>query len=713
MDRILRALGAFLLTTVAAPVAVGVTVLASFLYLPLPAALPTPRPGVESQISHVYDDQGNQIAVFRAFETSIPVSRGDIPAVLKQAVVAAEDRRFYKHGGVDVKATLRALWADFRHQGYVQGGSTITQQYVKNAYIGKERTVLRKAREAVLASQLNRKVSKNEILYRYLSTIYLGDGLYGVGAASESYFHKSVRDLTLSEAALLAGLIPAPSRFAPRGNPTDAEANRKRVLQEMFKQHLITFPQLAGADSQGLWFAASGRPPQPATLVYPPEADKGQFPYFVDYVRRYLVAKYGPTMVFRGGLKVETTIDPAMQAAAEKSIAGALSGTTSPLDMSLVAVEPHTGYVKALVGGRDFNASQVNLALGSLGGGTGRQPGSSFKPFVLARAFEEGISPSRVYPAPNQYHIPHCVGPADQCTIRNYEGASFGSATLQTATWKSINTVYAQLTRDVGVPDVAEMAHRLGISTSLYDPKRYGISIGLGAQEVSPLDMASAYSVFANRGQRVEPTPVLKVTDARGHVLEDHTSPQLSRVLSEIVSDNVTAVLRGVITSGTGRAADIGRPAAGKTGTAQEWRDAWFVGYTPALSTAIWMGDADKPRPLLGIKGVSHVAGGTIPAKTWHDFMTQALKDIPVTDFSQPAPIQPIADEARRLERGGFDLGGRRYVAGTPADCDGPCQTGELAPEPQVPESTTTTTSPLGESTGSPPTTGPLPVRPP
>ncbi|HUQ39163.1 MAG TPA: transglycosylase domain-containing protein [Acidimicrobiales bacterium] len=712
MRRLLRALAVFFLCSAAVPIAVTVTILASFIFLPLPAALPDAKPTVASQISHVYDAHGVEIAVFREFEQNIPVRRADIPDFLVKAVIAAEDRTFYSHGGVDLRGSVRALWADLRNRKAVQGGSTITQQYVKNAYVGKDRTLVRKVREAILASQLDRQVDKDEILFKYLSTIYLGDGTYGVGAASESYFRKPVSQLTLSEAALLVGLIPAPSRYAPRGNPVTAEGKRVRVLGRMLALQMITAKDHADAVAQKLWLAAQGPPPPGATVVYPPRQELTRYPYFVDYVRRYLVGKYGPATVFRGGLRIQTTLEPELQEAAEKAVRDGLAGTQHPLEMSMVSVEPPTGYVKALVGGRDFGSSEVNLALGGCyrpaadvpvqvkatcwnnetveGGGSGRQPGSSFKPFVLAAAFAEGFTPARVYAAPNVYRVPGCKT-AKGCEIHNYEGASFGSSDLRRATHKSINTVYAQLINDVGVEPTARMAKRLGVTSAWYSPRVHGLSYALGTVDVSPLDMASAYGVFAARGMRARPTPIVKVVDRTGKVLEDNTQPNPSRALEEVIADNVTDVLRGVITSGTGTRANIGRPAAGKTGTAQEYRDAWFIGYTPTLSTAVWMG-YDRPRPLHNIKGVRNVAGGTIPAGVWKQFMSKALADVPVTEFNEPAPIKPLADALKRKARSGFDPGTRRPLS--PVDYGGPYE--EQVPKPSAtpPTSTTSTTRP-------------------
>ena len=671
--RVLKAVATFLVVALLIPLVTAGTALASIVYLPLPAPpLPTPAPGIESRITHIYDASGAEIGVLRKFDTSIPVTAADIPDVLKQAVVSVEDKRFYSHGGIDPWGALRALWADLRGKRVVQGGSTITQQYVKNVYTSGERTLARKIREAVLASQLDRKVTKAELLYRYLSNIYLGGGAYGIGAAAESYFKKPVNDLNASESAMLAGLISAPSDFEPRSNPTQAETNRVFVLDEMLKQNRIGEVAHDEAVTAHLFFptAEKPKPDGPATIVYPLELQSATQPYYVDYVRRYLTTRYGADLVYRGGLRVETALDPKLQAQAEDSVKKALSGTSPPLEMALVTVEPNTGFVKAMVGGRDFSKSQVNLAIGNCpenyaqppdgplclsGGGSGRQPGSSFKPFTLAKAFEEGIGPGRIYSGPGTYTIPNCHSP--DCTVHNVESGSYGAISLRQATQYSVNTVFAQLIVDVGVKDTAEMAHRLGVTMVDPDGKQpngqpYGASLTLGAAEVSPLDMASAYSVFAARGVQYPATPVVKVTDAHGKVLEDNTKRKGKRVLAEAVADNVTDVLKGVISGGTGTGANIGRPdgSAGKTGSTENNADAWFVGFTPNLSTAIWMGYSDSnQKSLKNIKGVATVFGGTIPASTWKDYMTQALKNAPPADFPKPAALAgDIGAGARR-----------------------------------------------------------------
>jgi penicillin-binding protein 1A len=722
---LVRAFVLFVLCSAAVPLSVTATILATFLFAPLPATIPQPHELAASMVSTVLDGNGDEIGQFHEFEQNIPVKKEDIPFILKQAVISAEDRNFYSHGGVDLRGSMRALVADIRNQGVVQGGSTITQQYVKNAYTGKQRTVVRKVREAILASQIDREFEKDDILFKYLSNIYLGNGCYGVGAAAESYFRKPVSQLSLSEAALLAGLIPAPSRYEPRGNPDVAEQRRQLVLSEMLKQRRITQQQYDEALPQKLWLMADGKPPPgPATVVWPAQQQNNKFPFFVDYVQRYLIAKYGPAKVLRGGLKIQTTLDPDLQRQAEQVVADQLRGTNPGLEMSLVAVEPPTGYVKALVGGRDFVNSQVNLALGGCpriptdsrikvevratcwdgetvgGGGRGRQPGSSFKPFVLATALSKGYSPTKVYPAPPVFHVPGCrPRPGAGCDIGNNEGEGGGHATIRAATVKSINTVYAQMVRDVGCKDTGEMAKKLGIDSAWYSPQFHTCSgtYALGVIDVSPLNMASAYGVFANGGVRMAPTPVLKVIDSDGKVLEDNSKPHGDQVIERVVADNVTDILRGVITGGTGTAANIGRPAAGKTGTTENFTNAWFVGYTPTLSTAVWMGYRDnQTTSLRNIRGVSRVFGGTIPARTWHNFMAAALRDVPVTDFSQPAPIKPLADALNRQARQGIDPGYKSYVDNT--DPGGPYVV-QPAPPTAEPPSTTTTT----EDTGAPP----------
>jgi penicillin-binding protein 1A len=740
-----RTVAVFVICSAAVPVTVVVVILASFIFLPLPAKLPEAKPLEAGQVSRVYDQNGVEIGQFREFEQAIPVRPSDIPLHMKQAVIASEDRNFYAHGGIDVRGSLRALNADLRGGGIAQGGSTITQQYVKNAYLDKDRTISRKVREAVIASQLDRQFDKDDILFKYLDSVSLGNGAYGVGAASETYFRKPVSQINVSEAALLAGLIPAPSRYEPRGrgaggNTLLAESKRQIVLRNMLREGYLTQAQYDEAFAQVIWLEGSTpeRPATPHTIVYQAQSPPTAYPYFMDYVEKYLKGKYGAKKVDTGGLRIQTTIDPKVQAEAERSVAAALKGARqatispgpnpkrpnpkagqpTPLEMGLVAIEPQTGFVKALVGGRDFAASSVNLALGGCyrppdsvpveveatcwaldaedkypkSGGTGRQPGSSFKPFVLATAFEKGVQPTKVYPAPNEYKIPDCKEKKG-CTIGNYEGASFGSADLRKATVSSINTVYAQLIRDVGCKEVGEMVKKLGVASAWYSPQVHTCSgsYALGTLDLSPLEMATGYGVFANRGLRQDTTPIVRVEDRDGNVLEDNRRREPVRAIDEVVADNVTDVLKGVITGGTGKNANIGRPAAGKTGTSQENKNSWFVGYTPTLSTAIWVGYRDEPIPMRNVQGCAQMTGGCLPAKTWKSFMGPALKDVPVTEFSEPAPIKVITDKLSKAARTGIDPGSQRKPSGT--GIGGPYIVGPAAPTAEVPAGATTTTT--------------------
>ncbi|MEY2447846.1 MAG: hypothetical protein QOH79_1322 [Acidimicrobiaceae bacterium] len=368
-------------------------IIGALIFLPLPATLPQPKPILESDVSHVLDTAGNEIAVFKQFETYIKVAPTDIPQVMKDAVVSAEDKHFFDHGGVDIGSTMRALWDDLQNRGAVQGGSTITQQYVKNAFTTGERTIGRKIREAILASQLERTSDKQTILYDYLSTIYFGEGAYGLGAAAQTYFRTAVPELTLSQAALLASVIPAPSKYSPRVAPELAEQRRVLVLDEMLAQGRIDQAAHDAAVAEPVWLAVNGDPPAPATVVYPAQTAQSSQPWWSDYVHNWLeqnlpgCVQGDCPLLDKGGLTVKTTLDPKVQQAAEEEVAKSMGNNDANLQMSLVAVEPPTGYVRAIVGGRDFNSSQYNTGVLF----PGRQTGSSFKPFVLAAALEEGI----------------------------------------------------------------------------------------------------------------------------------------------------------------------------------------------------------------------------------------------------------------------------------------------------------------------------------
>lgn len=687
----------------------------------LPGTVPTPRPSLKAEPSVIYDGYGQKIGEFRQFDLSLPLTPETIPQTMKDAVVAAEDQTFYTNKGIDPQGLLRAAQANLNQGEVVQGGSTITQQLVREKYLSRDRTFERKFNEILLSTRLERdlarelgsdRAAKDQIMFEYLDSVYFGAGAYGLAAAAETYFKKPPQDLTASEAATLAGIIPAPSKYGPRDDLGAAELRRTAVLKEMRDMGFLTAEQLKEELDKQLFNVGFGLPPGPATVVYPAEQQEAaKFPYFVDYVRRYLVDKYGPELVYRGGLQIYTSIDPALQDQAEQAVQQGLGNTQAPLEMSLVSVEPSTGQVKALVGGRDWNASQVNLALG---GTFGMQPGSTFKAYTVAKAFEDGYRPDTLYNAPGVLYVPGCGG---QCAIR---GGSGGAITLAQATANSVNTYFAQLILDLGPNNVAELANRLGVEHITLD-KQYTLGLTLGANEVSPLEMAAGFSVFANHGIKPGATPVAKLLTSDGRVLEDNTQPHGQRVLAAAVADWTTKMLTGVIQGGTGKRADIGRPAAGKTGTAQEYRAAWFVGYTPQLSTAVWMGYADTPRPLRNINGVSSVFGGTIPAATWQRFMKAAHADKPVEQFPEPGLLPAPSSKIRRLPEDAAES-----IATLSQDCNGPCvvaptlttpttrppQCDNLAPDDTVPDecldpSQTTTTRPR---TGAPTTTVAVPT---
>ena len=723
---------ALLAMVVVPPVAVAVAA-GTLLYAPLPAAeLPDERPQVRAEPSVVLDGDGNQIGVFRGFDRTVEVEPDEVPSVVGDAVVAIEDQRFWAHDGVDLEGIARAARTNLEVGAVAQGGSTITQQYVKNVYLSNEQTIERKLTEALLAIELEERMSKEEILFGYLTTSYFGDGAYGIGAAAEVYFAKPVADLDISEAATLAGLVQAPTRLSPRNDLDAAEQRRRLVLQAMADQGYLSAADHEREAARQLWLVDGdrSRPAGPVTVVAArPAKGASDHPYFVDWVESQMLDQFGPDLVYRGGLVIETTIDPRLQAIAERTVARQLEDTEYPVEMSLVSIDPSTGHVVAMVGGRDHAFSQVNLATG---GSTGFQPGSSFKPLVLAAAFERGIGPETTYPAPARWEVPGCSGP---CTISNYDFADRGSITLREAMRLSVNTVFAQLVLDVGIDATVDLARRLGLEH--LDPDgAYGPSLALGAAESSTLEMASAYGTFANRGVRVGPTGVARVTDADGNVLVDNRRPQGTRVVSEATADHVTDVLVDVVENGTGTRARLDRPAAGKTGTTQEYRAAWFVGYTPQLSTAVWMGHADRLASLRNVNGVRSVTGGSHPAVVWQAFTDAALAGVERAEFPEPAELEERFDTAAEVSE---ELAKRTTRAG-PADvprdlrpnCGGrACEQWAVPavpalPPPQVPtttepisvlpfdpEATTTTTVPGDRPATTVPTTTASPTTAP
>ena len=584
--------------------------------------------------STIYDAEGRLITTLHAEEDRelIPLSR--IPEPVQDAVVAIEDQRFWSHRGVDLKAIIRAAYVNAATGRIEEGGSTITQQYVKNRLLSPEQTISRKVREASLAWQLEQELSKEEILGRYLNTVYFGQGAYGVQRAAETFFSRPAVELNLRQGALLAGLIAGPVRWDPIDRPEEALTRRNQVLDRMVALGMISPEQWEHATSRPL-----GLRPTLGTERYPA-------PYFVDYVKHQLLSnpRWGETYtqrynrLFKGGLKIYTTIDLRMQRAAEQAVNGILSQPGDPYG-ALTAIDPRTGHIRAMVGGRDYWAprredryAKVNLATG---GSTGRQAGSSFKPFALVAALENGILPTKTYPAPSSIVLdePPCGTEQFPWNVENYEGSSYGGAlTIEQGLISSVNVVYAQIIRDVHPERVVEVARRMGIRS----PLRPYCSSVLGTNEVNTMEMASAFGTLATNGRHVRPTGILRIEDSRGEVLFE-ANPRPKQVLNSWVAWTAREILRKVILYGTGTAANIGRPAAGKTGTAQQWRDAWFAGFIPQLTAAVWVGFPQGQIPMVyPTVRISRVTGGSFPAQIWHAFMTAVTERIPVRDFREP-----------------------------------------------------------------------------
>jgi membrane peptidoglycan carboxypeptidase len=586
-------------------------------------------------------NRDNSMAQLSGGVDRVTVEYEDIPAVFVLALLATEDRQFFEHSGVDPTAVARALVADLRDDGLRQGGSTITQQYVKNAYLSAERTWERKLREAVLAIKLERELPKQEILERYLNTIYWGRGAYGIQAAARTYFGMNADQLGLAESAYLAGIIRSPEAADANRQANDplfaqqqatATNRRATVLNAMVELGWITTDQRNQVNDMG-WDYVLPRVEQ-TNYGNVARSDIGT-EYFVDYTRRWLVANgiFTDDEIYGGGLRIYTTLDLGDQEAAANAVWSTLDRPDDPAS-ALVALDD-TGGVTAMYAGNDFNASQVNLALGTFGGGSGRQPGSSYKAIALATALQEGVPLSRTYESPGRMTIPL---DGENWDVGNYADGGLGTLNLIDATRVSSNTAYAQLIMDIGVADVVDMSKRMGITAEVPEVP----AIVLGAADVSVLDMATAFSVFAQRGERVGPWPVTKVTDDKGSVLWERPVSR-ERVLDTEVADTMNWVLRQVVESGTGTAARFGQVAAGKTGTAENFRDAWFVGYTCKLTAAVWVGYAgDQTRYMESVHGIE-VTGGSFPAQIWRKFMTQAAGGLEDCDFQRPGTAQQSA----------------------------------------------------------------------
>ena len=607
-------------------------VLGTLFYVYTQLELPNTPPPL--QTTYLYDRDGRQIATLHAGvdRTIIPLS--EMPTTLRNAILAAEDQDFYEHGGIDPIGIVRAAWTDVVAGEVVQGASTITQQVVKNVYAGEyrededgnrtyvvpPRSFGQKVREALLAIKVEQEFTKDEILATYLNTVYFGHGAYGVQAAAQTYWQKDASELTLLESATLAGVVQSPSLYDPTIDPAGAQDRRNYVLGRMVAAGYLDAERAAELEDLPVRTDEI-----PLGLSFPDKLG-----YFLDHTRRELERLYPSSSVFGGGLRVTTTIDLDMQRAAQEAVASRLPTPGDP-DAALVAIDPRTGEIRAMYGGKNFNKEHVNLATGQ--GGTGRQSGSAFKPFALVAALEQRYSLESRWYGPSSIEIPDpiCYTDGGPWEVGNASDSENGTFSLLSATTHSVNTVYAQVAAAVGPTAIVDVAERMGIRSDL-EPV---CSITLGTQSVTPLDMANAYATLAARGVRHRATPIAEIADPGGDTREVGGRGQ--QVIQRNDADLATYALETVISSGTGTNASIGRPAAGKTGTNQEYRDAWFCGYVPQLATCVWVGHAEGQISMTSVEGFSPVYGGTIPALIWHDFMTAATANMQVRDFAEPS----------------------------------------------------------------------------
>jgi penicillin-binding protein 1A len=566
--------------------------------------------------SFVYAANGSLLGAIPAERNRTPVALWRVNPWMSKATVAIEDHRFYEHGGVDYEGIARAAWKDLRAGHVVQGGSTITQQLVRNLYISRERTLKRKLKEACLAIRLSRARSKDWILGQYMNQVYYGNHAYGIEAAAETYFSKDARDLNLAESALLAGLPQAPSVYDPLHRPAAARARRGEVLRAMRTYGDISQGQYQYAVAQRNLKLKPGR-------LY----TRIREPYFFSYVRDQLISEYGANTVRSGGLRVYTTINPILQVAARRAITETLNLRSDPA-AAVVSINPASGAIRAMTAvtpGRKGN--QFNLASQAR-----RQPGSTFKTIVLTAAINEGMNPDSTYYTSAPFHYqPDPYTPA--WDVQTYDHSYAGSISVHSATLASDNTVYAQLTLDVGPDKVAEMAHKLGIRSHLDVVP----AMGLGADAISPLEEASAYATLAAGGVYSKPMAIRKVVLANGKEDTDAGwgQPQRKRVISDGVAYEVTKILEDNVLQGTGVGAYFGRPAAGKTGTTDNHADAWFSGFVPQLETTVWVGYPQGEIPMEDVHGIA-VAGGTFPATIWKLFMETAMAKTPALNWAYP-----------------------------------------------------------------------------
>ncbi|MCJ7471741.1 MAG: PBP1A family penicillin-binding protein [Actinobacteria bacterium] len=603
---------------------IGVGAVIAFIYMNSLPTLEELTPSQIAQTSKVYDLDGKLITEFHAEENREIIPFSAMSENIKDAIVAIEDKRFYEHRGVDYIRIIGAAIADIRAGGLAQGASTITQQVVKNIYFSPEKTWRRKINEALIAIQLERNYTKDKIIEMYLNTIYFGTGTYGIEKASEIYLGKNASDLSIAEAAMLAGMVQAPEIYSPFNNIESAKYRRDHVITQMYEQGFIDSKEYLGALAEPIETNGSGN------NVISGQSSSGIAPYFIDFVKQQLYEqKFNDYDVFKGGLRIYTTLDLDLQNKAQEAISTVFPEKIDP-SYSLICADPSNGYIYALIGGKDYKESKFNIATQGK-----RQPGSVFKTMVLMESVRQNISSSNEFNPNGPLTIDMEEGP--DWIVNNYANQQFGEKmSIADATTNSVNVVFAQLIMQIGAENVESLCSEMEIYDIGNNP-----AIALGGLEIgiTPMDVSKVFSTLASGGVYNKPVSILKITDAEGNILYQYDPDiELSnkRILEESVSYYITGILRSVIDSGTGRGANIGRPAAGKTGTTSDYKDAWFAGYTPELVTVIWMGNPESSEPMEPIND-RVVVGGTYPADIWREFMTLALEDRPISDFIKPA----------------------------------------------------------------------------
>jgi penicillin-binding protein 1A len=629
-----------------------------------------------AQTSVVYDADGKVVDELYGVQNRFVVSLDEIDPTLQSAVVAIEDHRFYEHRGLDFAAIGRAALENIQTLSIQEGGSTITQQLVKNTYIAQEQRYIpsfrRKFVEASLAWQYEKEHSKSEILEQYLNTVYFGANAYGAQAAAKTYFNKGADDLTLAESAMLAGVINLPGIYDPFSDPESAKARRNVVLDRMLEYGYISKEEHDKATKAELT-VSRGR------VQYENDNE-----YFLNAVRNELAREYGDATVYEGGLKIHTTLDPELQEMANTAVDSIVNPEAGDPSAALVSVDPGTGAVRAMVGGSDFDQVKFNLATQAH-----RQAGSAFKPFVLSEAIEQGISLETMYVSK---HLNIDMGPYERdYEVDNYDFIHRGPITLERAIAESDNTVFVQLALDLGLENVVEQAHEMGITSEVEAYPSTAIG-GLG-EGVTPFEMASAYSTFANSGMHMEPYLVQKVTKeeiGEEVVVEEHRL-QGEQALTRDEAAVATQALRGVITEGTASYyhdldAEIGRPSAGKTGTTNNFVDAWFIGFIPQLTTSVWVGYPEERTPMVNINGLPEINGENYPLDIWSLYMRSAVQKFPVQQFDVPSPFLDLQ----------IKTDGRAYVKPeettteeSTEDTGSEETTDDAGSEPAVPEETT------------------------